>query len=605
MAKAKQGSRPCNSDQQTASLGDRLAPSLLILLVAALICASCYADTPKTLSGHEITERNKPGVIMINAVWQARLGVWNPVIKNAEELERSIRRQARAGLIAPHEENRARLQEIAKHPDTYLTRSTDGVLERREIKGQGSGFIITPDGYIVTNEHVVSMDADALIYYVANSVVKQRSDALIRSLAAKVELPEGDPLRAELVQAFREYFFRGYDHDGGIRVLESDAKPLRVTASIPVFNGVTTTVKELECDVRKQGESTPGKDVAILKVEQNNLPTVPVGDDSTLSQGDQIYVMGFPAAAEVGGAHEESGTEASLTAGRFSRAAPMPGGWKAIQTDAAINHGNSGGPAFNERGEVIGIATFGASGGDVQGINYLVPMSVANQFIQELNIKPRDSELSAQYRLALASFEAGDYSKARSQLLQIKEESAGFPFVQEYIDRIPAGAASQNWLTVLWIAAAVALLAVGWFVMSRRKVQLAHAPVAKAATVGAPIAPPQLSPSSQPAGVGQSYGSLHCVSGALSGHRFPIPKQGLLIGRDSSKCQIVLPDDAVSKEHAWVVPLDGSVMLIDRGSTNGVFVNSLDSPRVSKVPLKNGDRILIGKSAATFTYYSV
>ena len=54
-----------------------------------------------------------------------------------------------------------------------------------------------------------------------------------------------------------------------------------------------------------------------------------------------------------------------------------------------------------------------------------------------------------------------------------------------------------------------------------------------------------------------------------------------------------------------MVPLDGSVMLIDRGSTNGVFVNSMDSPRVSKVPLKNGDKILIGKSAATFTYYSV
>src|SRR5262249_17864499 len=143
-------------------------------------------------------------------------------------------------------------------------------------------------------------------------------------------------------------------------------------------------------------EITPGKDVAILKIEANGLPTVPVGDDSSMSQGDQIYVLGFPGAAEVQGGNEESGVEATLTAGRYSRAAPMPGGWKAIQTDTAINHGNSGGPGFNDRGEVIGIATFGASGEDVQGVNYLVPMSVAEQFIQELNIKPRDSDLSQQ-----------------------------------------------------------------------------------------------------------------------------------------------------------------------------------------------------------------
>ncbi len=196
--------------------------------------------------------------------------------------------------------------------------------------------------------------------------------------------------------------------------------------------------------------------------------------------------MGFPAAAEVGGTHEQPGVEATLTAGRFSRAAPMPGGWKAIQTDAAINHGNSGGPGFNERGEVIGIATFGATGEDVQGINYLVPMSVANQFIQELNIKPRDSELSAQYREALASFEAGDYSKARTELLAIKEESAGFPFVQEYIDRLPNAGGFQYWQTLLWVAVAVVLLAVGGFAMTRRKPKLAPAALATAAVAGSP-----------------------------------------------------------------------------------------------------------------------
>ncbi len=75
---------------------------------------------------------------MINSVWQARLGVWNPAIKNADELARSIRSQARAGLIAPNDESRAMLQEIAKHPDIYLTRAGDGAIERSG--NQGSRF---------------------------------------------------------------------------------------------------------------------------------------------------------------------------------------------------------------------------------------------------------------------------------------------------------------------------------------------------------------------------------------------------------------------------------------------------------------------------------
>ena len=85
------------------------------------------------LTGHEIAERNKPGLIMINSIWQARLVVWNPGINNVDELEGSIVRQVKAGLIPPHEKTKAMLQEIATYPDKYLTRSGDGAVERREI----------------------------------------------------------------------------------------------------------------------------------------------------------------------------------------------------------------------------------------------------------------------------------------------------------------------------------------------------------------------------------------------------------------------------------------------------------------------------------------
>ena len=77
-----------------------------------------------------------------------------------------------------------------------------------------------------------------------------------------------------------------------------------------------------------------------------------------------------------------------------------------------------------------------------------------------------------------------------------------------------------------------------------------------------------------------------------------MPKGGLLIGRDAVKCNIVIADETVSKEHAWIVPLDNEVFLIDRGSSNGTYINSADTPRVNKVALQNGDRVFIGKKGA-------
>jgi len=103
----------------------------------------------------------------------------------------------------------------------------------------------------------------------------------------------------------------------------------------------------------------------------------------------------------------------------------------------------------------------------------------------------------------------------------------------------------------------------------------------------------------------KTFGSLLVANGPLMGNRFPIPKAGLLIGRDPARCALVLPDDTVSGEHAWVVPLDNGVAVIDKNSSNGTYINSSDSPRINKVILKHGDRIFLGtKNPTSLTYYS-
>jgi len=87
---------------------------------------------------------------------------------------------------------------------------------------------------------------------------------------------------------------------------------------------------------------------------------------------------------------------------------------------------------------------------------------------------------------------------------------------------------------------------------------------------------------------------LIATSGLLSGRTFTIGPRGLVIGRDPANCQVVLPDDEISRLHAWITANDmGEVVLRDRHSANGTFVNQV---RVQEKVLKPGDEISLGSA---------
>ena len=159
--------------------------------------------------------------------------------------------------------------------------------------GTGSGFIVSNDGILLTNAHVVA-DADEVL----------------------VKLTDQREYRA--------------------KVLGSD----------------TAT------------------DVAVLKIEAKNLPVVKLGDPASARVGDWVVAIGTP-----------YGLDNTVTSGIVSaksRALPGDGVVPFIQTDAAVNPGNSGGPLFNLNGEVVGINSqiFSRSGG-FQGVAFAIPIDVA------------------------------------------------------------------------------------------------------------------------------------------------------------------------------------------------------------------------------------
>jgi serine protease Do len=173
----------------------------------------------------------------------------------------------------------------------------------------GSGFIISPDGYILTNNHVVEGASKVEVHY-------------------------------------------GADENGN--------------------GGHTVDAKIIGRD--------PATDLALLKIDAgSNLPSIPLGDSERIRKGDWAIAIGNPFEFEN-----------SLTVGVISAKGRSLGLSQQtrsfenfIQTDAAINFGNSGGPLLNINGEVVGINT-AIRGGGAQGLGFATPINTAKRLLPQL-----------------------------------------------------------------------------------------------------------------------------------------------------------------------------------------------------------------------------
>ena len=95
---------------------------------------------------------------------------------------------------------------------------------------------------------------------------------------------------------------------------------------------------------------------------------------------------------------------------------------------------------------------------------------------------------------------------------------------------------------------------------------------------------------------GRTLGTLTLSTGGQLGKSYPIGEKGLVIGREPGQCDIVISDANVSRVHTWVTVEKNEVVVIDRGSTNGTFVNN---NKVEKAKLKSGDVIQMGQKCPT------
>jgi S1-C subfamily serine protease len=288
----------------------------------------------------------------------------------------------------------------------------------------GSGFVVSSDGYIVTNAHVVQEAEEELKAQFALQALEWGAEEWPSIFVANGDEPY--PATEEDLLEIYDLFLT-YDLDVMQEIMVYFGAPSILDRSPAGYPAEIRKISPQEMWFGS-GESKyrSGKDLAIIKIETpDELPTATLGDSWGVEVGDKVVVIGYPGVTTSWQNIElswETDYVPTVTSGIISAEKRLPDRSEVFQTDAAIYHGNSGGPAFNAEGEVIGIATFGSgttlvSGEwiDVQGYNFLIPINVAKSFISELNIDTAPSETTKAFERGFELYWNGSLSEARGE----------------------------------------------------------------------------------------------------------------------------------------------------------------------------------------------
>ncbi|WP_158855178.1 S1C family serine protease [Halorhabdus sp. CUG00001] len=308
----------------------------------------------------------------------------------------------------------------------------------------GSGFIVSPDGYIVTNAHVVLADDDPenLLYqHLASITAGAIRESLAESFAdSDLTDTETQEIENTLYEKLMDYYIE-YSELSGVET-EFNALNGRATPDddIAVESWSAEVLDQGTVVEEVNGEPTWGRDVAVLKVDQTNLPSVTMGSAEGVEAGDELFVIGYP---NIGiqdlFEDREQALQPTLTTGIVSARRRLNSGINTIQTDAAINSGNSGGPMYNSDGEVVGIATFGPSDANIQEIKFGLPIEVATEMLAGLGVENESGELDTAFDDGLLAYWRGDCETATTKMETVLDLYPDHPYAQEYIDDCESG----------------------------------------------------------------------------------------------------------------------------------------------------------------------
>ena len=355
--------------------------------------------------------------------------------------------------------------------------------EKLEEYLTGSGFIVNPDGYILTNAHVVS--PEMIKAFLLSQALEENLQMTLKEIPASGQNTLFE--NPEQAEKFAQDTLR----------LLMENSHFEIKSELAVLNPASEkhTIPELfstgfPAEILDLNENFlySNKDVALIKINQTHLPSVNLGNPQQAVLGNPIFIFGFPGTAEVNSLNplEPTLTEGLVSAFKFADNKDF----KIIETDAKISQGSSGGPALNQKGEVIGIVTYQTNPvlraiGDNFG--FAIPVDLAKNLLDSQKISAKVSEFNQNAAEAMQLFAAGRCKlaneKFESALRLVNPNFATQNYFYEYTQKcrqnIAEGASLDSRLDII-LNQAFTLSPFGWFVILGRALLVAAAIMALA-----------------------------------------------------------------------------------------------------------------------------
>lgn len=294
--------------------------------------------------------------------------------------------------------------------------------EKIDLYLSGSGFVVNPDGYILTNAHVATEESlkESYLEEILLNTLEKKLNGLDEQTLGQYFKTEGsfvDFYKNSLAELETRSQFN----------LQSKLTVLNPSESQEYLSSLIKTGFEAQIISANSDFVKDEKDIALIKIDAKRLPALLLGDSTQINMGEKIFVFGFPSTAEVNG---RSPLEATLTQGLVSAVKfSQNKEFKILQTDAKISQGSSGGPLLDQNGRVAGIITFQT--GDAlrqKGDNFAfaVPINLSREFLTKNNIKNTEGEYATLFRQAVGYYHTNQCQKALSAFSAAAELNSDF-----------------------------------------------------------------------------------------------------------------------------------------------------------------------------------
>ncbi len=283
----------------------------------------------------------------------------------------------------------------------------------------GSGFVVSEDGYIITNAHVVS--PETIKATILNQALTEKLEEELKNLseAEKQNLFKDPEKTEEFANNFLTLLLSQsqFEFKSTLAVLSPTSEKAQIENLFA--NGFPAKLIDLN-----ENFLFSNKDVALIKIENNNLPTVTLAENFEPNIGSPVFIFGFPASAEF---NNQSPVESTLTQGIISALKYSSGkDFKLFQTDAKISQGSSGGPMFNQKGEVVGIITYQSNPvlkalGD--NFAFAIPIKLAETLLANNKVALKLNTFKQKTEIAITNFEQRRCQIANQEFKEVLDKA--------------------------------------------------------------------------------------------------------------------------------------------------------------------------------------